>query len=216
MIEYSINTKTRGTITTVILIVSIFIGLLIQIFFNNIVPENYKDNLLLLFLELFIIPSVLGIAGFIKIIISKWLWRIQWVNKIIGIPNLNGEWDAVGESDHNGGTKFYGKICIIQTMTKIKIIGDFNQSKSFNTLTYIKIDDDGSFELSYHYENIPKPNMKETMNKHCGYMYFTGQKNDDLNGEYFNDRFRGTRGVMTLRKIATTNCSEPKEKVNKL
>lgn len=208
MTEYSINKKTRNTLNMVTLIISIFICLAIQIVLNKTLFNKYGENPLILYWSLFIVPSVFFVMELMKLLFAKYLWKIKWINKIIGIPDLNGEWEVFGKSNYNNGTEFGGKICITQTLTKIKIAGFFGESKSFNTHTYLKVDEDGTFELSYCYENTPLPDASETMKKHCGFMIFNGDNQNKLEGSYFNDRFREKNGTITLIKQDKNNCEQ--------
>ena len=168
------------------------------VLFNFLLRDAIITNFWIMFLNLFIVPSV-GFFDFIfKWLFNNYVWKAKYIIKITKIPNLSGRWIIQGESKFANGTKFSGILSIKQSFDKITIKGVFEQSISFNTQTFLEVKDDG-IKLSYYYQNEPKQKESEKLNMHHGFMiltYFDGK----FSGEYFNDAFRGTSGSWILEK----------------
>lgn len=138
---------------------------------------------------------------------EKLILRISLISKICKVPNLNGDWEIIGEGKNNITQEIYpwsGKLEIEQTLEKISVrlftaTSTSSSKSSTATLKY----DKGCYVLKYGYDNSPNNSAPEEMRKHSGNCEINFTK-DLLAGtsNYSNEiRDRKTNGTMKLTKV---------------
>lgn len=139
-------------------------------------------------------------------IFDHWLWKRDFVQKILGIPDLHGKWTCKGEK-LNGNTgaielEWDGVVTITQSWEKIKVHLDTGKSRSNSVAASIIKEDDVGFILMYSYRNEPKPGEND-LSPHIGYCELhISQDMKIANGQYFNSGGRLSFGKMTLLRNA--------------
>lgn len=196
--QYSLNTEIREKIYRIIFVISILLCSVILLLFNLLLKDAIITNFLIMFFNLFIVPSVGFFYSAFKWLFNNHLWKTNLFTKITKVPNFSGKWIIKGNSNFAKGTEFMGSLYIKQTFDKITIKSVFEQSESFNTQTFLEIRD-ADITLSYYYQNIPKQRESDKLHIHHGFMTLTYSEGN-FSGEYFNDGFRGTRGSWILEK----------------
>lgn len=138
---------------------------------------------------------------------EKLILRIQFLSKICKVPNLNGDWEIVGEGKNDITQEIYpwsGKLEIEQTLEKISVrLSTANSTSSSKSLTATLKCDEGCYILKYGYDNTPNNSAPGEMKKHSGNCKITFTK-DLLTGtaNYSNEiRDRKTDGTMKLTKV---------------
>ncbi len=120
------------------------------------------------------IPSVIGVYEFIKYIVNKYLWKTKLFSKLLKVPNLNGIWNGVIETNYNGNDeKIDVKMTIKQDFDKILIIYDTEKSISYSTIAEINIENEYCTEIFYQYINEPKYKYCGELNIHHGSADYT-------------------------------------------
>lgn len=197
MKKYAINTNVRESIYSIIFIVSLFISALIIILFNHLVKDYAVENFWIVFLNVFILPTMGAINSFFKWLFNNYLWKIKRISKLTKVPDLSGDWTIVGKNSM--GFEYSGTLHIQQTFSEILIRGLFEKSKSINEESYLNIRDD-EIILSYYYLNEPKQ-KESNMDIHHGFAKIVFDFSIiSAEGKYFNDDFRETKGFWSLKK----------------
>jgi len=139
------------------------------------------------------------------LIFNKWIWRWDWVCSLLGIPNLSGTWDCIGQTDGGAGpgvnSQWSGILRITQTWEKIRVYLDAQGSSGSKSVSASLLNEPGrGFVLMYSYRNEPGISQKE-MKPHIGYCEIVFEEDlSSAKGEYFNNKGRVTFGHMTLRR----------------
>ena len=149
-------------------------------------------------------PSVFGFFGLFTWLFNNYLWKLTFIQKLLGVvtPNLNGTWEGEIKSSYNKfKTPLHVIIYIKQTGSKILISLENEASISYSIhASILHSGKSHNFELIYNFINEPKADFGSTLNIHYGTAWF--QISDDyksLEGDYFTGRGRQTFGRMTLR-----------------
>ena len=197
MKKYAINTNVRESIYSIIFIVSLLISALIIILFNHLVKDYAVENFWIVFLNVFILPTMGAINSFFKWLFNNYLWKIKKISKLTKVPDLSGDWTIVGKNSM--GFEYSGTLNIQQTFSEILIRGLFEKSKSINEESYLNIRDD-EIILSYYYLNEPKQ-KESNMDIHHGFAKIVFDISIiSAEAKYFNDDFRETKGFWSLKK----------------
>lgn len=136
-------------------------------------------------------------------IFNRYVWK--WLDKLLEIPNLSGEWIVVGETlDGTGATTYSwnAEMKISQFWDRIAIELKTLQSGSYSETASVLVKPDGECKLSYSYQNHPRVG-EVALNKHQGFceLIFDVNQTKAL-GHYFNSLGRYTFGRMTLTRKA--------------
>lgn len=147
-------------------------------------------------------PSVMSVFGVLYALFDRWLWRIWIWRKIrlVQVPDLNGCWDAEGETSFENGQSYTAKVRIQQTWTHISVIMETDFSRSHSLSASLLINQPDGITLSYEYRNEPKPSAVQTMHSHRGTCVLRLKDEDLLEGEYYSGRDRQNYGSLTLRR----------------
>lgn len=139
---------------------------------------------------------------------TRWIWRNSIVQKLLGVPDLNGEWDCYGQTKDNDGNTIHewnGVVTINQTWEKIRVYLNTGQSSSRSKSASLVKEPGRGYVLMYSYQNEPRVGEAE-LRTHVGYCEF--QLDEELKtaeGDYFNNRGRVTFGRMKLIRKGKKN-----------
>lgn len=147
-------------------------------------------------------PGVLAIAAGLYEMFDKWLWRKSLLRKlgIVKVPELNGEWQALGQTSWSQGQEYKGTARIRQTWTHISICLETEYSLSRSLTASLLINDPEGPTLSYEYRNEPGRNAPETMHSHRGTAVLRLKEDSCLQGDYYSGRDRQNYGGLTLKR----------------
>lgn len=132
---------------------------------------------------------------------NKCIWRLKLVQTILGVPDLNGEWDCQGWTKDNDGTVTYewnATVTVTQTWEKIRVYLNTGQSSSRSKSASLIKEPGRGYVLMYSYQNESRIGEPE-LRAHVGYCEL--QLSEDLKvaeGDYFNNKGRITFGRMKL------------------
>lgn len=149
-------------------------------------------------------PSMMGIFGLLYQLFEKrlWRWKILRRMRIVGVPDLNGEWSVEGRTSFDSEKIFSANAIIKQTWTKISVWLETPESLSHSISASILIEQPGGVTLSYEYRNEPKANAKGTMHAHRGTAVLKLKGNGcELEGEYYSGRDRLNYGALLFKKV---------------
>ena len=145
MNTYELKSDIRQKVTITIAIVSLLLGNILFNLCNYLTP--YLVSLLPSLTAFFSQWEYLGAfssqitVGTVFVLINwlfdKHLWCIPWINKLLGVPDLNGSWEGVLESSfkENGVNKKVDmKLEIEQSWNRMKCTSIFPASKSYSDL----------------------------------------------------------------------------------
>lgn len=131
------------------------------------------------------------------------VWRKAWVNWLVGIPDLSGEWEVAGQSyDANNEPTFewLGIVTVTQSYEKLKLHLKTETSYSNSVTAAILPEGNDGFRLIYSYRNAPRPGNPE-LQSHLGHCELLFNKNLTIaEGDYFNNFSRMTHGTMKLKR----------------
>lgn len=139
---------------------------------------------------------------------NKWIWRRKSVQAILGVPDLNGEWECHGLTKDNEGAVTYewkATVTITQTWEKIRVYLSTGQSSSRSKSASLVKEPGRGYVLMYSYQNEPRIGEPE-LRAHVGYCEL--QLSEDLmvaEGDYFNNKGRITFGRMKLVRKESKN-----------
>lgn len=134
---------------------------------------------------------------------DHWLWKREWMQKLLGIPDLNGDWKCQGETKDIDGNVIHtweATVTISQTWEKIRVYLTTGQSSSRSKSASLIKEPGRGYVLMYSYQNEPRIGEPE-LKTHVGYCEL--QLNEELTraeGDYFNNRGRITFGRMKLTR----------------
>lgn len=159
------------------------------------------------------IPELFGVSGFIPFSLSfgvvfgvlififdRYAWKL-----LTRIPNLNGDWEAVGISSYTmdeseaPNHEFSMNVKIKQTFSRIGISTTTGESTSNSTMA--------SFQLNlpipvirYSFENIPMNRSSQELQRHPGMVELRIIDEKEMSGDYFSGKHRLRFGSLTLRR----------------
>ncbi len=134
---------------------------------------------------------------------NKYIWRRKFVQTILGVPDLNGEWACKGVTKDNDGNVIYewdANVTISQTWEKIRVYLTTGQSSSRSKSASLVKEPGRGYVLMYSYQNEPRIGEPE-LRSHVGYCELL--LDEDLKtaeGDYFNNKGRVTFGRMKLTR----------------
>ena len=135
------------------------------------------------------------------LVFEKWVWRRKVIQLVLGVPDLNGEWDCLGETkDEDGNVTYHWRatVTITQTWEKIRVYLNTGQSRSRSKSASLVKEPGRGYVLMYSYQNDPKIGEPE-LRTHVGYCeLLLNQELTIAEGDYFNNKGRITFGRMKL------------------
>ena len=139
---------------------------------------------------------------------DTWMWRSTIFQKMMGVPDLNGDWICKGETKDDKGNVTYtwsATVTISQTWEKIRIYLTTGQSSSRSKSASLLKEPGIGYVLMYSYQNEPRIGEPE-LRAHGGYCEL--KLNEQLTvaeGDYFNNKGRVTFGRMKLERVVKAN-----------
>jgi hypothetical protein len=154
-------------------------------------------------------PSILSLVGATAVfgalywLFDRFAWRWRFLNAVIKVPNIAGEWSCQGETVNQDGSpaqEWEATITILQSWDKIRVLLKTTQSRSNSIAAALVCDDADAYRLLYHYRNDPKIGEVE-LKSHLGFGELVFARNlQTAEGEYFNGHRRNTFGSMKLKR----------------
>ncbi|MGH7484715.1 MAG: hypothetical protein ACREMY_03795, partial [bacterium] len=151
-------------------------------------------------------PSVLSLVsaatiwGVLYWVFDRFAWRWRLLARLLGVPNLAGDWLCEGVTLSAEGAPWQGRVAITQTWDRIRVRLKTEQSGSNSISAALLRDPIDGYILLYHYQNDPHVDQPQ-LRSHHGFAELTFSK--DLRraeGEYFNGHGRYTWGTMKLTR----------------
>jgi hypothetical protein len=154
-------------------------------------------------------PSILSLVGATAVfgvlywVFDRFAWRWRFLNTVIKVPYVAGEWRCQGQTinpDGSAGHQWNATITILQSWDKIRVLLKTAQSSSNSIAAALICDDADAYRLLYHYRNDPKIGEVE-LKSHLGFgglIFVRDLRTAD--GEYFNGHGRNTFGTMKLKR----------------
>ncbi|MTI47823.1 MAG: hypothetical protein FH761_08280 [Firmicutes bacterium] len=195
MHSYSIDTSERIKIIAYLAIISVSLSMLIS---KIEFPFASKIQA----------PSTMVLFSGLYFLFNSYAWKWKLFSFIVKTPDLSGTWEGEYQSSYiceDTKKPYKGKVNFIieQTWTKIRIISENGKSVSCSEVAGVAINDNMGVVLRYQYKNEPKFNNVKSMNCHIGFnkLRYIEEK-QRLEGDYFNDKHRGTYGVLWYEKVS--------------
>lgn len=217
MHTYSVDSNERVKIIVWMVIISYFLAMAINNFLDwiiNIISKNDFINNIISNFEFIGIDirqiTLLAVFGILYEVFDKELWKTSFFQKtVVKIPNLNGEWEGMFESNFNGGTKGKVNFKIEQTWSKIRITSENEKSNSYSRVVGFLLNTNKGINIIYQYENRTNEKSSEGMYDHRGYsdlIYkkktIKGENVEILEGDYTGDQINRTAaGYIHYKKI---------------
>jgi SMODS-associating 2TM, beta-strand rich effector domain len=162
---------------------------------NKLLPPGVLFKEIWEYINLFSTVSLLFLT---LLFIDKIGWKWKLFKWLINLPNLNGRYEGILESNYQSGGANTKKDCafeIKQTASEIKIssyygdVGTGNQTSEGTSLSEdIVLQKNGSFRISHIYTGNPDF-LQSGLKIHNGCSFMTYYPHDKtLKGNYFNDR----------------------------
>jgi hypothetical protein len=154
-------------------------------------------------------PSILSLVGATAVfgvlywVFDRFAWRWRFLNTVIKVPYVAGEWRCQGQTinpDGSAGHQWNATITILQSWDKIRVLLKTAQSSSNSIAAALICDDADAYRLLYHYRNDPKIGEVE-LKSHLGFGELIFARDlRTADGEYFNGHGRNTFGTMKLKR----------------
>jgi hypothetical protein len=154
-------------------------------------------------------PSILSLVGATAVfgvlywVFDRFAWRWRFLNTVINVPYVAGEWRCQGQTinpDGSAGHQWNATITILQSWDKIRVLLKTAQSSSNSIAAALICDDADAYRLLYHYRNDPKIGEVE-LKSHLGFGELIFARDlRTADGEYFNGHGRNTFGTMKLKR----------------
>lgn len=216
MHRYSIDKKGRETILYILVIVSVALSFMLKTLLSDICIQLAntikKATWLADFADIIqsteLIPNVIGVPVVywaLSSVFNKYLWKIKPLNKILGVPDMNGIWQGSLHSSHDD-MDYEMELDVKQTWTTIQCTSKFKSSQSFSNVAalYSKGIEGNVLYFAFHNQSN---DVGTGTQQYDGYniLILDGEK---LLGRYFNNRASlkkankgGNLGTIELRKV---------------
>lgn len=148
--------------------------------------------------------SVLAVFGVLYLIFDKWLWKREWIRRMLLVPNLNGAWSCSGHTKTREGlpvdTPWDAEILIVQSWSRISVCLKTKTSASHSIAASLYLEPGRGYRLIYHYDNKPRVGASE-LRRHNGLAdLMFDDSGASAEGQYFTDGDRMTVGEMHLTR----------------
>lgn len=200
MHEYINDSKKNYMVYLFISILSIMLAKLVNVYCIPLI--NIKFGINLWWID---VPSILGFYCILFGLFDRLLWKLKYINYILKIIDLSGEWKVKLRSSYDGfEQERVGEVSIKQTWSKISIKFNNDTSSSHSINASLRMNSKAGKLLSYEYISKPKASTIDTMNMHYGYVHLEILDNNNLKGDYFSDSGRKNHGTFELCKVSIT------------
>lgn len=210
----NLNEKKVLLIVFLVLAVSIFYSLLQKMGIIQFL-ETFEKNLSIIspfikwgFISIVLTP--ISIFWTFYEVFNKYLWKLKLFNKIIGVPNINGNYEGCLQSnyiDKETGKQvppIRSKLEVVQKFDKIKFCLSFpdTPSSSKSNMGGLREFDGKIAEFAFSYSNTSRDlKVESTMHDGMNILRFN-LETGEVEGEYFNNRgINPNKGIMNLKKI---------------
>lgn len=194
MHPYSVNKDIRRSAILGVFIVSLGLSYLIHVFVI-VKIDSLKE------ISFIADISSLSLYALLMFLFDTFIWRIFAKNKLIDIPIVSGKWIGTYSSSKN----YFGadiKIEVVIKQTFFNICIYFNNDTVSNSHSEMACFIDGQSAnpvLMYEYMNEPPDKNLPIHRGTCRLTY--REKDNTLNGEYYNDSHNGHWGEIKLTRV---------------
>lgn len=220
MNTYEIKGDIRQKVIPFIAVISLIVGNLLFAFSNSIMEliESYLPEISDFLAEWEYLGvfstqiTFITMFSFFSWLFNNHLWRISWINKYLGVPDLNGLWEGVLESSYieNGANiKIDMKLEITQSWNRMTCTSIFPKSKSYSDIVCVDSESSQGVVLKFTYINHSE-DLSSGLPQFAGYNELRLCDDNTLNGTYFTKRVPSTRGtILLVRRNAKDDINEP-------
>lgn len=152
-------------------------------------------------------PTTVAILFLLFWLLNNCVWKFPLINKIIGIPNLNGRYEGQLVSSHVEDKQQNGTYPIVieirQTLISVCIYVYTERSCSYSLIANICKNYHDNYELVYVYQNKTSAIQSDSdMRDHHGTAFLeVSDEGLSLDGSYFNNpRERGRYGKVNVKR----------------
>lgn len=154
--------------------------------------------------------TAFGVFGGLFFVFDRWIWKLPWIGKLLGTPDLSGTWAIAGSTDGADGLArdWKGTLKIEQTWSQIAISIETQQSRSRSTMASLERDPGFGYRLIYGYANSRRDVDGElrSHNGTCETIIASDLRSAD--SAYFNDHQRRTVGTMKWSRLQSSKENE--------
>lgn len=202
---YSIDKDIRRKVIVILFCISIFISIIMKYILRipiEFISECIKKvelldmlfqmgNVLDVFCDIISVPAIYAI---LYIWFDKKLWRMKYIKKALGIPNLNGEWIGKAKSSLGDNNEYTMNLKIEQTWSKISFIAIFpdTNSKSESNCASFFIETNGDKKIGFGFVNRSR---EVNSQQYDGYNILELDSENEISGRYFNNRDNSALGI---------------------
>lgn len=125
---------------------------------------------------------------------DKKLWKTEYINKVLQIPDLNGEWTGKAKSSFGDNNEYTMKLTIKQTWSKISFVASFpdTNSKSESNCASFFIETNGDKKIGFGFVNRSR---EVSAQQYDGYNVLELDSENEIAGRYFNNRDNSAFGI---------------------
>ena len=149
------------------------------------------------------IPSIALVFAVSYWAFDNWLWRWRFLRvlRLINVPDLGGAWTGKVASSYTGFERQQPvTVTIEQTWTKMVVRLNAAESRSWSLTASVLTNAQEGLVLTYLFDNQPKAESDQTMQRFRGTTVLVRVAADQLEGYYYTGRGRGTHGSLNLRR----------------
>lgn len=149
--------------------------------------------------------TAIGVFGGLFFVFDRWVWKLPWIGKGFGTPDLSGTWAIEGSTDGADGLArdWNGVLTIEQTWSHIAISIETEQSRSRSTMASLERDPGFGYRLIYGYANSRKDVDGELRSHNGTCEAIIADDLQSADAAYFNDHQRRTVGTMKWSRQQT-------------
>lgn len=163
------------------------------------------------FKPLSLVTTVLTVA---LVAFDRLLWRLPWLSKLHGVPNLNGTWIGHVDSlrltpEDSKKTPIRGAIVVRQTYTSLYVRMFTAEQTSVSVAAGLESEADGRVVMNYLYRSEPQLSVQDRSRIHYGgaRCALIGEANE-LDGSYWTDR--NSKGELKFLRISRDQAADLK------
>lgn len=153
-------------------------------------------------------PTTVVVLFLIFWLFNNYIWKIKYLDILIGIPNINGRYEGELVSSHTEDKTQNGTYPVVievrQTLTDVEVFLYTERSCSYSLIANICKNYHYNNELVYVYQNKTSAmNKNSDMRDHHGSAFLeVSDAGNLLNGYYFNNpRERGRFGKIKVKRV---------------
>jgi hypothetical protein len=135
-------------------------------------------------------------------LVDQFAWRLSWLSRLFGTPDLSGGWDVSGITSGADGVErsWTAVVSVTQTWPQISVVLVSENSTSLSKVAGLQVLPGQGCRLVYTYDNHRTADEASLIN-HRGTCELHFEKHGErATAYYFTDRNRKTVGSMTWTK----------------